>query len=120
MPSTKKILMGSVAFEEDEVDSATLSRYEIVKSLPEKLMLCGWTMRVVGAVAMSSGRIAMGCLRGSRVVILMDWSGVSRFVVGIAFLEGNIEVFVSYSIPDRLLFLGRPFTFGEGYPCLVW
>lgn len=32
-------------------------------------MLCGWTMRVVGAVAMSSGRMAMGCLRGSRVVI---------------------------------------------------
>jgi hypothetical protein len=29
-------------------------------------------MRVVGAVAMRSGRMAMGCLRGSRVVILMD------------------------------------------------
>lgn len=61
-----------VAAADEGVSASALGRTEMVKSLPEKLMLCGWTMRVVGEVAIRSGRMAMGVLRDSRVVILIE------------------------------------------------
>lgn len=58
----------------------------------------------------------------------MGWSGVSRIKPARTLIEGTIEVFVPYSIPDRLpiypriVRLGRAILalYGGITGCMVW